>query len=233
LRGSTLYLWQELTGRLYENSDSVYLSDGGHIENLGIYELLRRQCRVIIAVDAEADSSMHFPSLVTLQRYARIDLGVRINLPWPPIRITTREWMEFNAGKANEPSETERHGPHVAIGIIDYGCGEKGYLVYIKSSLSGDENDYVRDYARRYAQFPHETTGDQFFSEEQFEVYRALGFHMAHGWLSGNDDLIAAVDDKPCVRTRFSDANISSIKAVRRALGWRETPCPPASAPSV
>jgi hypothetical protein len=40
--------------------------------------------------------------------------------------------------------------------------------------------------------FPHETTGDQFFSEEQFEVYRALGFHIAHGVLSGRDDLCVA-----------------------------------------
>jgi hypothetical protein len=59
--GSTLYLWRELSGRLYEDGDAVLLTDGGHIENLGIYELLRRRCRLIVAVDAEADSSMHFP----------------------------------------------------------------------------------------------------------------------------------------------------------------------------
>jgi len=54
-------------------------------------------------------------------------------------------------------------------------------LIYVKASLSGDENVYIRDYARRYAEYPHETTSDQFFSEEQFEVYRALGFHCVHG----------------------------------------------------
>lgn len=70
-------------------------------------------------------------------------------------------------------------GPHAAIGRIEYDGGQEGWLLYIKSSLSGDENDYVRDYARRYSAFPHETTGDQFFSEEQFEAYRALGFHVA------------------------------------------------------
>jgi hypothetical protein len=53
--------------------------------------------------------------------------------------------------------------------------------------LTGDENDYVRDYARRYALFPHESTGDQMFSEEQFEVYRALGFHAANRLLNGDD----------------------------------------------
>jgi hypothetical protein len=82
-----LYLWSEITGRLYENADAVYLTDGGHIENLGVYELLRRRCKVIIAVDAEADAPMNFSALMTLQRYARIDLGILIDLPWAPIRI--------------------------------------------------------------------------------------------------------------------------------------------------
>jgi hypothetical protein len=179
------YLWAEITGRLYENSDLVYLTDGGHIENLGIYELLRRKCRVIVAVDAEADRNMNFPSLVTLQRYARIDLGIRINLPWLSIQKTTTDWMMPPKGR--NPSLQPTSGPHVAVGTIEYGAGERGFLVYIKSSLSGDENDYIRDYARRNPSFPHESTGDQFFSEEQFEVYRALGFHMASQFLSGDD----------------------------------------------
>ncbi|ABD89499.1 hypothetical protein [Rhodopseudomonas palustris] len=217
---TTRYLWSELSGRLYENSDEIYLTDGGHIENLGIYELLRRQCRLIIAVDAEADSAMHFPSLVTLQRYARIDLGIRIYLPWAPIQAATLGCMAVNAGKLPPPPPSkEPHGPHVAIGIIDYGGGEKGTLVYIKSSLSGDENDYVRDYARRHAQFPHEATGDQFFSEEQFEVYRALGFHIAHGLLCGADDVSVASDGGDPVVTKFSDAGNATVAAVRAALG--------------
>jgi hypothetical protein len=226
---TTLYLWSELSGRLYENSEAVFLTDGGHIENLGIYELLRRQCRLIIAVDAEADSAMHFPSLVTLQRYARIDLGIRIDLPWTPIQATTLAWMNSNAGKSPAAPEATA-GPHAAIGLIDYGSGQTGYLLYLKSSLSGDENDYVRDYARRYAQFPHEATGDQFFSEEQFEVYRALGFHIANGALSGEDKIIAALTDaekavalankQPCkATTTFKDSAVVSIAAVRAALG--------------
>ena len=84
---TALYLWSEISGRLYENADAVYLTDGGHIENLGVYELLRRRCKVIIAVDAEADAPMNFSALMTLQRYARIDLGILIDLPWAPIRI--------------------------------------------------------------------------------------------------------------------------------------------------
>ena len=231
-----LYLWSEITGRLYENAEAVYLTDGGHIENLGVYELLRRRCNVIIAVDAEADAPMNFSALMTLQRYARIDLGIRIDLPWTPIRTRTLDLMSGNAGKPPSPATSsspapaaepvKQNGPHTAIGIIDYGGGEKGYLLYIKSSLSGDENDYIRDYARRNASFPHETTGDQFFSEEQFEVYRALGFHMTHEFLSGDDQAVAAVDGDTPVTTKFNVAGVAPVDAVRAALGFPDLVSP-------
>ena len=227
-----LFLWSEISGRLYENADAVYLTDGGHIENLGVYELLRRRCRVIIAVDAEADAPMNFSALVTLQRYARIDLGIIIDLPWTPIRNATREWMKCNAGKPSGPPPRSSAGPHVAVGSIDYGGGETGYLVHIKSSLSGDENDYIRDYARRNDTFPHETTGDQFFSEEQFEVYRALGFHMMHSFLTedaGADAIVVNVPGERCAKRGFCDSKVDSIRAVRRALGLSVEEPPPST----
>jgi len=109
-------------------------------------------------------------------------------------------------------------GLHVAIGTIDYGGGQTGYLVYIKSSLTGDENDYIRDYARRNSRFPHEFTGDQFFTEEQFEVYRALGFHMVHGVLSGHD-VVCVAGAAAGAQVRFSAAETNPIvTALRRLL---------------
>jgi hypothetical protein len=214
-RTTKWYLWSELTGQLYEDSDYVYITDGGHIDNLGIYELLRRRCRVIVAVDAEADPSMRLPSFIALQRYARLDLGVRINMPWDGIRQSTLAWMGFGSSSTNAAPPTRSHGPHTAIGTIDYDGGEKGWLLYIKSSLTGDENDYVLDYARRYPQFPHETTGDQFFSEEQFEVYRALGFHVTNRLLNGGDTLrVVGAADPPL---NFRDAH-PDIDSVRSAL---------------
>jgi hypothetical protein len=161
---------------------------------------------------------------MTLQRYARIDLGVRIDLPWTPIRERTRALMARNADKAGDPGAADerddiaRDHVHVAIGTIDYGGDEQGYLVYVKSSLNGDENDYIRDYARRNDRFPHETTGDQFFSEEQFEVYRALGFHMAHGFLSGDNPVAVGSGVDPHM-ARFTEAGEPAIDAVREALG--------------
>jgi hypothetical protein len=213
-KAMTPFLWSEISGRLYENSNDVYLTDGGHIENLGVYELLKRRCKLIVAVDGEADFSMNFPSFVTLQRYARIDLGVIIDMPWNTIRKTTCTQMGLHAGADQSPEPAK--GPHAAIGRIDYGGGEEGLLLYIKSSLTGDENDYVRDYARRHDLFPHETTGDQFFSEEQFEVYRALGFHAAHCMLAGQDALEVFGSRTPAT---LGDAASETVQRLRTALG--------------
>ncbi|NKJ92818.1 hypothetical protein GFM14_14625 [Rhizobium leguminosarum bv. viciae] len=160
----------------------VFLTDGGHIDNLGVYGLLRRRCKVIFAVDGEADPAMAFPSLVQLERLARIDLNVTIDLPWEQI---SRSALDRSADPAS--------GPHVAIGTVTFpasGPGaaeETGVIVYIKSSMSGDECDYIRSYAAAHRTFPHESTGDQVFSEEQFEVYRALGEHIAVGLVTGRD----------------------------------------------
>jgi predicted acylesterase/phospholipase RssA len=214
LKSTRWYLWRELTGQLRENGAEVYLTDGGHIENLGIYELLRRRCKVIVAVDAEADPAMRFPSFVTLQRYARIDLGIRIWMPWDQIRSDTIAAMGADGSAPAVDPPQDRSGPHAAIGKIEYDGKHEGWLLYIKSSLTGDENDSVRDYARRYSSFPHETTGDQFFSEEQFEAYRALGFHIAARLLKGQDRM--QVYDADNLLHIGSDNK--AVKAVREAL---------------
>ncbi len=172
---------------LDESKPYVFLTDGGHIENLGAYELLKRGCQLILVVDAEADAAMAFPSLLRLERYARIDLGVRIILPWEEI---SSAMLHVDAQLRDKPGATlpRRSGPHCAVGRVFYPNGAQGVMVYFKSSLTGDEKDYILDYKRRNPAFPHETTGDQFFSEEQFECYRALGFHMVDGFLKGDHD---------------------------------------------
>ncbi len=183
-RLANFYFLFEMFGLLNEKRRSVYITDGGHIENLGIYELLRRRCKVIIAVDAEADAQMAFGSFNVLERYALIDLGVRIDLPWQPIANATKEI----GGQIDKTGDCEKRlGPHVAVGEISYPGNRKGILIYIKSSLTGDENDYVFHYKKRYGAFPHETTADQLFSEEQFEAYRALGFHAANRFFDRRD----------------------------------------------
>jgi hypothetical protein len=186
----TVFLFREMFSLIDENSPTVYLTDGGHLENLGIYALLKRECNIIVAVDGEADRRMRFRSLLTLERYARIDLGVTMRLPWEPIRAHAQQVDEAfeRAASCGIPVPREV-GPHCAAAELRYGPNEMdtAILLYIKASVSGDEDDYILDYKRRHPAFPHETTNDQFFSEEQLEVYRALGFHIMKGLLTGTE----------------------------------------------
>jgi hypothetical protein len=176
----------------------LFLTDGGHIENLGVYELLRRRCKLIIAVDGEADPTIGCQSLIQLERFARIDLDTRITIDWQPIGARTRKVAEL----VKTRTVSYEAGPHIALGIIHYprqGEGkpeEQGLLIYIKASLSGDENDYIMGYKAKYPSFPHETTADQVFSEEQLEVYRALGEHIIRHFLDKEDRVSAFEKDR-------------------------------------
>lgn len=193
----------------------VFLTDGGHIDNLGVYELLRRRCKLIIAIDGEADPDFDSGSLVQVERFARIDMNVIVKLNWEPIGVRTQAVTnEIKNGQLKE-----QPGPHVALGSISYpplipgGEREKGALIYIKASLSGDESDYVIAYKKANPQFPHETTLDQLFSEEQFEAYRALGEHIARRFLDGRDGVAVYPDEKDellkIVRAMLPDATVN------------------------
>ncbi len=139
-----------------------------------MYELLRRRCKFIIALDGGRDPEMKFGSLVKLMLYARIDLGIEIDIDLDPIRKN-----------AEGLSST-----HSSLGIIRYADGETGYLLYIKSSLTGDEYEYIRKYQSENPDFPHESTATgQFFSEARFEAYRSLGFHIGDELFSNAEAL--------------------------------------------
>lgn len=186
-----LYLFAEAFGKLRADSSRVYVTDGGHIDNIGLYQLLKRRCRYIVVVDGEADPGMTFGALCDVQRFARIDEGVKIKIDWLPIRDAALSRMADRTKRASE--EDDAHRRHFAVGRIFYekrGDGtDEGLLVYVKASVTGDEADYVLDYERRYPAFPHESTGDQFFSEEQMEAYRSLGYHCVDRMLQSANDV--------------------------------------------
>jgi len=159
-----LYLLTELTGSARDTSAFVNLSDGGHFDNLGLYELVRRRCRFIIAFDAEEDHDMAFNALGGAVRKCRVDFGAEIDISVDDIRLHGR---------------AKRSTTHWAVGSIRYVDGSRGTLVYVKSSLTAHEPVDIEQYSSSHPAFPHEGTADQFFSESQFESYRALGERMA------------------------------------------------------
>lgn len=162
------YLLVELFGMTDEYRKYLYLSDGGHFDNLGLYELVRRRCRYIVCSDAGEDRRYTFDDLGMAIRKIRADFGVDI---------------EINLDMIKQQEEQRYSRWHHAIGTIRYDMVDKdspvGMLIYIKASLVGDEPADVLEYKANHPLFPHESTLDQFFSESQFESYRCLGQHIS------------------------------------------------------
>lgn len=174
-----------------ENRQFVNLSDGGHFDNLGLYELIRRRCKFIIVLDAECDEKYGFESLEQVIRFVRIDFNVHIDIDFQkiaPLSGTTYASAHWVLGKIDYSQVTPGAGHD--RGLSPHGEAKTGYLLYIKSSLCMPEQSphVSRDvigYAKRHPQFPHEPTSDQFFSEAQFESYRELGACIAKKLLTG------------------------------------------------
>ncbi|SEL08773.1 hypothetical protein SAMN05428989_1401 [Pseudoxanthomonas sp. GM95] len=157
------WLIAELLGRTDDGGKYVHLSDGGHFENLGLYELVRRRCRFVLCVDAAADPSGVFSDLGNAVQKCRVDFGAEIELDTSPLRPGPEGVAERSC----------------AVGRITYADGSVGTLLYLKPALTGLEPSDVQHYARSHPTFPHEPTIDQYFDEAQFESYRRLGQDVA------------------------------------------------------
>jgi hypothetical protein len=162
---------RELAGDTTDDSKWIYLSDGGHFENLGLYEMVRRRCRAIVVSDAGCDPDCSFEDLGNAVRKIYIDFGVSII--FDKLEIKPRQ---------NPPVP----GLRFAVGSIKYpGSSRLGWLLYIKPTYQGTERADIRSYASASLAFPHESTTDQWFSESQLESYRALGASIAEYICSG------------------------------------------------
>ena len=133
-----LLYWKEMFGLASHDDGQIYLSDGGHYENLGLYELLRRRCKYIIAISADnddLDASFDMGNLGRAVRHARVDFGVEVKMgPLVPLLHN------------HETGETESY---FAAGEIIFPNGrppgtkdperEKGTIIFIKSGILKDK----------------------------------------------------------------------------------------------
>lgn len=161
-------LISEALGLTDDRNPYVYLSDGGHFENLGLYEMVLRRCRHIVVVDAGQDPECRFEDLGNAIRKIRIDMGIPIEL---------RKVQIYAKAQDGKPVR------YCAVGEIDYPAvdgkdAKPGRLLYLKPAICGDEPRDILHYKALNETFPHESTGDQWFSESQFESYRMLGSHI-------------------------------------------------------
>ncbi|MCR9121041.1 MAG: patatin-like phospholipase family protein [Phyllobacteriaceae bacterium] len=149
-----------------EKSDWLLLSDGAHVDNSGIYELLRRRCKFIVACDASADDNDSFATLMTVVRHAQIDFGIQLMPRLEDLRSDL---------------ETGQTAAHTLMCQIKYPGQPDGLLLVFKSSVTGNESEFIRTYRAANPDFPNQSTLDQSFDEAQFEAYRQLGVHVVDG----------------------------------------------------
>ncbi|MCP3369991.1 hypothetical protein [Bradyrhizobium cajani] len=205
--------FMEMFGLTSETERWVYLTDGGHFENLGLYEMVRRRCRVIVVSDAGCDPDYAFEDLGNALRKIWIDLGVRIDL----------HGLDLLKKRFKERPSPAKEDPYWAIGDILYseadgGKSQDGLLLYFKSGLHGTEPMGVLSYAIAHPTFPHETTLNQFFTESQFESYRALGYEIAERAFEAGGGL--SVDAKTGAPPTF----LSIIKNLKGGIGGSPQP---------
>jgi hypothetical protein len=193
-------LVNELLGRTTDDNPYVYLSDGGHFENLGLYEVIARQCRYVVVCDAGADVGYRLDDLANAIRRIRIDFGIPIDFP-----------SGIAIGRPGADASRS------AVGTIRYSVvdplAEDGVLLYVKPTLIGDEPIDVANYARAHPAFPQESTTNQWFDTAQFESYRMLGLHTVAS-LCGNHRVATPRD--LCLAVREESACVSTSAARQR-----------------
>jgi hypothetical protein len=160
-------MFREMLGvGLSEADRRIHLADGGHFENLGLYELLRRRCRYIIVSDAGADPQCTLADLGQAVQRARADLGV-------DVRICADRLAQANRDAVRE---------HVhLLGVATYADGTRGDILYLKALLRNNLTADIYAYWRLNPDFPNQPTDNQFFGEMQFDSYRELGSQLMSG----------------------------------------------------
>ncbi|WP_300340622.1 patatin-like phospholipase family protein [Accumulibacter sp.] len=161
---------REALSRCDIESNAVYITDGGHFENLGVYEMIRRRAKLIVCADASCDPRFRFDDLLNLQTRVRTDFGAEIEITGLDdlvsdhkgrlAKVAFKRWRVVYARDSEGRPED---------------CGE---FIYCKSTITGDEPADLADYRRRVTSFPHVSTLDQWFAESTFEAYRTLGLHI-------------------------------------------------------
>lgn len=163
-------------GFLSEDRRFLDLTDGGHFENLGLYELVRRRLKLIVVCDCSRDPSFEYTDLATAMERIRVDFGVQISFR----DDRSLDGIEPGDGDASRSNKGfSQRGFAVADIMYSKRDGDSagyGTLVYIKPTILQGLSPEIVSYRRRNNDFPNEGTANQFFHEAQFEAYRELGF---------------------------------------------------------
>jgi hypothetical protein len=181
-----------------EEDPRVFVSDGGHDDNLGLAALIERGCRLVVAVDASADPVWKFgdlEQLLTRLRTHGYDVESKIDGMRPGSLGPT----------------LESRIPAQAVGEVRIVApdGRRTLVVYLKSCVTraalGVLSGRAQAYVQKHPRFPQESTVDQWFEEAQFDAYVAVGIGLAEAFQEYLDQHSEAAD----------------LVDFRRAHGWQ------------
>ncbi len=193
------YLLKESLSQTSGYGAFCYLTDGGHFDNTGLYPLIERACRFIVVCDNGADPLAHFKDLGNALRRCRIDFGAEFSLDGlkemtslgGPSTDNTSDKAHWLRGTV---TYSEEHLRTIWGDAWDEGLSAEerlhyktGAIVVLKPVLLGDEPVDVLQYGLEYADFPQQSTANQWFSEGQFESYRRLGYWSAQTAFGSGD----------------------------------------------
>lgn len=184
-----LLWWREFRGRHYISSKYIYVSDGGHYENLGIVELIRLGCHEIWSFDASNDDRGTWRSLAESLNLAASELGCTIE----------GDFSAFESAPEDEdPRRRLIRDTHTSVTITGVIGGAQAWscvLHVVKLGMSAQTNPVVTELAARYPKFPYDSTVNQIYSAERFDLYRQLGFDSCSRALDALDAQPAAAQD--------------------------------------
>jgi len=165
-----------------EKRHHLELTDGGHFENLGVYELVRRRVGTIIVSDAGVDKDFKFGDLANAIEKVRTDFGVSIRFEPEDSVLSNLLPGSTSNGKLTELYKLAGQG--YVKGKIKYPQKNNvpafdGTIFLLKSTMIKNLPADLYSYKAQHNDFPDQPTSDQFFDEKQFEAYRELGYRLA------------------------------------------------------
>lgn len=208
---AVLPLLNETMGRTDEQKRYINVTDGGHFENLALYEMVLRRCHFILLSDGAADETFKFGEIANAIQKCKVDLGVDIkflgamNIHARGIKEEGKELKRsrFAIAQITYPEKDEQDKPYI------------GWLLYTRPAYYGTtEPRDIRNYADSNPNFPHQSTGDQMYDEKQFEAYRGLGFltmdEIIGDRKEGPAELVHLIKDE-LTRLAVDDPDLSEI----------------------
>jgi hypothetical protein len=216
LRGKPNFLWPglaEMFGRfnyLREDRKWVLLSDGGHFENLALYELIRRRLKVIVVCDGGADPGYTFADLAGAIEKVRADFGAIVDIDDRDLQPMIPRPRQGDAPDAAPSRRVAERG--YLFATIRYARSDEadanthGLLIYLNTTFFAGLSAALYGYRNAHPSFPDEPTSDQFFDEKQFEAYRELGYNTAMAMM-----IAATADD----RRLDAHVHLEALKGLR------------------